>query len=339
MVAGVVAAPQIELLNEDLIRAHIHAIWLSNTVLPLSDSMTKLLDTSQLDLPLFETVREQLTLTPEQYAHCLATCERVLATDQTARWLQENPDWLVKTLQHAPVAFDQACDRWRELFVAADRQLTEARAIIDRSYQRKMDQKQVKEAERRQNEAYRQKSLLCNSGGSGQGDTDFYPYRYFASEGFLPGYNFPRLPVRSFLPSDHDRGEFLSRPRFLALREFGPDNVIYHEGNKYKITRTLLPAGSSQKRFFRAQLCKVCGHLHKDQTYHLCENCQTPLQTEHAETLIHLFEMSTVATQRVERITCEEEERRRQGFTVTTHYQFARDQSGLRRFEAEAAFL
>ena len=24
---------------------------------------------------------------------------------------------------------------------------------------------------------------------------DFYSYRYFASEGFLPGYNFPRLPL------------------------------------------------------------------------------------------------------------------------------------------------
>jgi hypothetical protein len=45
----------------------------------------------------------------------------------------------------------------------------------------------------------------------------------------------------------------------------------------------------------------------------------------------------TVATRRVERITCEEEERRRKGFAITTHYQFARDQAGLRRFEAEVS--
>jgi hypothetical protein len=28
-------------------------------------------------------------------------------------------------------------------------------------------------------------------------ESDFYPYRYLASEGFLPGYNFPALPVRA----------------------------------------------------------------------------------------------------------------------------------------------
>ena len=30
--------------------------------------------------------------------------------------------------------------------------------------------------------------------------SDFYSYRYFASEGFLPGYSFPRLPLSAFIP-------------------------------------------------------------------------------------------------------------------------------------------
>lgn len=30
------------------------------------------------------------------------------------------------------------------------------------------------------------------------GQTDFYSYCYFASEGFLPGYSFPRLPLAAF---------------------------------------------------------------------------------------------------------------------------------------------
>jgi hypothetical protein len=30
--------------------------------------------------------------------------------------------------------------------------------------------------------------------------SDFYPYRYFASEGFLPGYSFPRLPLAGVHP-------------------------------------------------------------------------------------------------------------------------------------------
>ena len=33
------------------------------------------------------------------------------------------------------------------------------------------------------------------------GATDFYSYRYLASEGFLPGYSFPRLPLAAYIPA------------------------------------------------------------------------------------------------------------------------------------------
>ena len=65
--------------------------------------------------------------------------------------------------------------------------------------------------------------------------SEFYPYRYLASEGFLPGYNFTRLPIRVFLPTGASSGEFVSRPRSIALREFGPLNAIYHNGRKYRV--------------------------------------------------------------------------------------------------------
>ena len=35
--------------------------------------------------------------------------------------------------------------------------------------------------------------------------SDFYSYRYFASEGFLPGYSFPRLPLSAFIPGRRGR--------------------------------------------------------------------------------------------------------------------------------------
>src|SRR5215212_11634153 len=41
------------------------------------------------------------------------------------------------------------------------------------------------------------------------------------TEGFLPGYNFPRLPLR-VLVSARDKAQAIDRPRFLGLSEFGP---------------------------------------------------------------------------------------------------------------------
>ena len=163
---------------------------------------------------------------------------------------------------------------------------------------------------------------------------DFYPYRYLASEGFLPGYNFPRLPVRAFLPVGGDESTFLARPRFLALTEFGPQNIIYHEGRKFRVTRTLLPTGDASKRLLRAKLCRACGYFHQGTDADVCEQCAARLDTAVADTQLSLFEMTTATTQRVERITCEEEERVREGFTLSTHYQFSRDQAGLRKVDA-----
>jgi Distinct helicase family with a unique C-terminal domain including a metal-binding cysteine cluster len=44
MVAGAVSTPRLDLANEDLIRAHVHAIWLSESGLDLKKSLRDLLD-------------------------------------------------------------------------------------------------------------------------------------------------------------------------------------------------------------------------------------------------------------------------------------------------------
>lgn len=72
---------------------------------------------------------------------------------------------------------------------------------------------------------------------------DFYPYRYLASEGFLPGYNFPALPVRAWVPRGQD-GDFIARPRFLAIREFAPHNFFYHEGGQWESVAFTAPPGA-----------------------------------------------------------------------------------------------
>jgi hypothetical protein len=298
-----------------------------------------LLDMSKRNAPLNDAITAQITLPEAMLAHCFAASLRIMqarAEDlRAARWFSE--DWLRQILTEAAERFGVAFGRWRELYAAANAQRDAADHTIRRSHQHILDRDEVEDAKRQRDEAERQIALLCNSTGKGQSDGNFYPYRYLASEGFLPGYNFPRLPVRAFLASNGTDGTFLARPRFLALTEFGPQNVIYHEGRKFRITRTQLPAGGAQQALWRAKVCNLCGYFHRDADADVCEQCGAQLEGGQARPLPFLFEMATALTRRVDRITCEEEERIREGFTISTHYQFSRDHVGVRRFDAAPA--
>ena len=72
------------------------------------------------------------------------------------------------------------------------------------------------EAERLRREAETQLKILVDEGAF---QSDFYSYRYFASEGFLPGYNSPRLPLPAYLPGRYRQkgiDDFVSRARERA---------------------------------------------------------------------------------------------------------------------------
>jgi hypothetical protein len=337
MVSGVVAPPRLDLGNEELARAHVHAIWLARTGLSLGRSVTETIDTAQPGCPLREQVAQAIELSEARLQACFEECRAVLAAGgedlQRAGWYSE--EWLRQALQDAARAFDVAFGRWREMYAAADRQLQAARTAIDRSHQTRVPRDEVAEAERREREARRQKDLLCNL--EGVGESDFYPYRYLASEGFLPGYNFPRLPIRAYVPTGMDEGEFVSRARFLALTEFGPRNIVYHEGSKYRVLRSQLPTGDATERFVRAKLCHACGAFHEGESaaVDVCEECGVRLDASNSDYSERFFEMADVVTRRTERITCDEEERLREGYRVTSHFRFAPAPGGARRVEAE----
>jgi hypothetical protein len=100
-----------------------------------------------------------------------------------------------------------------------------------------------------------------------------------------------------------------------------------------------LPAGSAEARLVTAKLCQVCGFFHegpKISAVDHCEHCGTRLDAANSLTTDRLFEMATVATQQIERITSEEEERTRQGYYITTHYRFDPERDGSRLVHALA---
>jgi len=164
---------------------------------------------------------------------------------------------------------------------------------------------------------------------------DFYSYRYFAAEGFLPGYNFPRLPLSAFVPARRrsrrqGRDEFISRPRFLAISEFGPGALVYHEGARYRVERVNLDFGSPdieathELPTVTMKRCTRCGFAHisgtSRNTFEVCDQCGNSLdESSEIQNLVHLQNVSLKLAQK---ITCDEEERRRFGYRILTSYRF-----------------
>jgi ATP-dependent helicase YprA (DUF1998 family)/very-short-patch-repair endonuclease len=322
MVSGAVAPPRLDLANEDLVRSHIDAIWLAETGVSLGTTLQDILNLEgdQPTLELLEGVQADIQSanarlrTRRRAVNLLAM---VGADLDLAGWYSDQ--WLDSALNSMAQRFDATCERWRGLYRSALKQAeTQGRIIRDAS-RSAADKRQ---AARLRSEAESQLKLLTETGNIAQ--SDFYSYRYFASEGFLPGYSFPRLPISAYIPGrrmrQHD--EFLSRPRFLAISEFGPRSIIYHEGSRYIINQAILPVSDDGPLTSAVKQCESCGYLHPiDESGgpDLCERCGMPL----AQSLQPLLRMQNVVAKRRDRINSDEEERFRLGYEIRSGVRFA----------------
>lgn len=337
MVHGVVRAPTLDLANRDLIESHLQAVWLASTQAPLDDSIAPMLDLDQSDKPLQPHLLEKLQ-SPDTQQQALDSADRVI--DQLKSELADSawftPDYVHQVIVQAPKTFSAALERWRVLYDATCQQMDMANRIV-KSHTASHIERQ--NAQRRYSDAAHQYDVLLKS-GNGQ-NNDFYTYRYLASQGFLPGYNFPRLPLMAWLPAHggqrangkDDEGNMVSRPRFLALSEFGPRSLIYHQGRMYRVVRAKLNvgnadhiSGNSQLATIAALVCGQCGYAHlgepggEQPLVNRCENCDA-LLTEH-DWVRELYRIETVETVITERISINDEERQRQGFELQTTYRF-----------------
>ncbi len=316
MIAGAVAPARLDLANRELVEAHLHSVWLAEVGLGLGVSVADLLDLDEPGLPLLPEPRAQIELSEARQREVAEAFRQVMSNLGDAGY---NAAWLAERVREAPRAFDAALGRWRELYRAAIEQRDAARRVIDKH---KIGKDDKATAEQREREAKRELDLLLN-----QGDTteaDFYPYRYLANEGFLPGYNFPRLPLRA-LVTVGERARALDRPRFLGLGEYGPHNVIYHEGRKHRVTSCVLPAGGFESRLSKARICLACGYIHPGDAafVDLCQHCATRLDADSSQFPQALFDQPSVRVSPQARISSDEEDRSREGYHITTHYRFA----------------
>lgn len=345
MVAGSVAPPRIDIRNRDLVRSHVHAIWMEVTKPDLGKTLTTVLDLSvtdgKLPLPVKEGLARELK-DPGHRAAALRKANELINSIRddlaTSAWFHDN--WTKEILDQIERAFDASCERWRSLYRAAVRQRELHHKIIGDPSRPETERHHSR---RLRAQAESQIRLLTEAEGVYEGD--FYSYRYFASEGFLPGYNFPRLPLSAYVPGRRQhRGqdEFVSRPRFLAISEFGPRALIYHEGARYRVHKVNLDFESDdieathELTTATMKRCVRCGYGHVEQVRNiadLCDRCGAALdERSRIESLVHLQNVSLKLAQR---ITCDEEERQRFGYKIVTSYRFPEIGGKLDRKDAE----
>ena len=328
MVKGVVRAPTLDLANRDLITSHLNAIWLASSEAALSANIAEVLDAASDDLPVRADLTEMLSK-PRVATTAAGSMKRVLAmisselTPERAPWAEDQALLAERTAKAAFEAFSISFNRWREQVSAAEMQKAQAEKILsDRSV---TDIRQRQDANQMRNQAEQQINLLLN--GRASASSDYYTYRYLATEGFLPGYNFPRLPLQAFVPASRDGSRsqvYLQRARFLGISEFGPRSIVYHEGRGYRVVRALLGAGArdpdgtiSTDAVF---VCPSCGAGYFGTAPERCVSCGSTLGD--ADIVRNVLRIESVATRAAERITANDEERQRQGFELQTTFEW-----------------
>ena len=319
MVAGIVQAPRIDLSNEELIRSHINATVLSFlNAEEFKPSLMELIDTSGHTYLLKKDIKAKYQdVIDSRYSEIRKLVLEVLSSInfKDIRWYNET--WLDQQIRTVPEKLESSLIRWRKMYLDALRQMNEAhetqmspivkdcelKKLAGLSYARAKDRKSLLE---NQSDKNRNSSL-----------SEFYTFRYLASEGFLPGYNFTRLPIRVFL-GGKDKNESISRPRFIGLKEFGPNNMIYHNGGKYKVNRITPNDVSLDLSEIKISKETNYAFLGKDEVKGKNQDPITGTSFTSSDFDLHtnLLELEEAQSENSERISCMEEIRTSEGYVM-----------------------
>ncbi|MBN2280819.1 MAG: DEAD/DEAH box helicase [Candidatus Marinimicrobia bacterium] len=330
MVAGVVVPPRIDLHNEELIRTHLNAFFLMKLGLSeLKNSVPEIVDIADYpDLTIKPGIMDYIKNQLAEYKNQWMTEFRGIIVEMEPELVETNwfgASWLEMEANKFLNRFDNAFDRWRILYRNAKNMAEKANIKIN-DPTIKYDSEDFREARRQRAIGEKQQSLLRNDSNREFGNnSEFYVFRYLASEGFLPGYNFTRLPVRVFVGNKHkDSGDYISRSRFIALREFGPQNVIYHDGNKYQINRMMLMEAEANTK--NIKISKETGYAFLDADADTANNDPITHSAFHGSDSVeirrNLLEISESEAKPQQRISCEEEERLSQGFDIDSYFNY-----------------
>ena len=335
MVSGEMKAPQLELKNEELLKTHLHSLMLSlQPIHELSEGIGALINQDDLEhaqsqLRLKDSVKARLVFsetTKQEIKRLFGQAmpkEVKISQDESVRsWLTQ--DWLDRMISEYSEEFDCALDRWRTLYRQAQKAIEETNDILQKQVYGEHSDERSKAWNKQRRATILRDMLRGSKTLLQQEENEFYPYRYLASEGFLPGYNFTKLPRRALLQykdKKMEKTEFISRPRSIALKEFGPQSIIYSNGKKFRVQRMMLN-GELQEHEFNVNT--DTGWISKDS-----ENADNatdpftgkPLKDGNIKSIDgHCIEAGDMIAVEQEKITCQEEERAHKRYKTDIYF-------------------
>lgn len=317
MVAGKVQVPNIELNNADMLRSHLNAMLIAKCHLNLSNNLSDLYEQDEvIRFSLKPDILEKLEINELTKNEITALFTKII-TDFIDDELNISQEWIIAAVDSFKEQFIQALSRWENIYKNTKEMISRYNKITQSGLYSSQSPK-WKEAMRNNYLAGNKLKVLRNEDRNNS-FSEFYPYRYLAAEGFLPSYNFTRLPLRTFISNGSD-GYYLSRPRTLALREFGPGNLIYNNGNKYKINK--LSMLDIEQKLMRVKVSTTSGYIFKDDAMNMnnCPITNNSLDSENIEIISNLIEAGETYAEVTTRISCEEETRTSQGYDIQCYF-------------------
>ena len=322
MVSGIVTAPSLDLTNEDMVRTHLHAYLFMQMELDFNGSISEMLDKTVPGLLVKAEYRNKIE-------EAITTYKSVWAADfysmlknsaHNSDKSAASEELIYTWITEFPESFDKAFNRWRKLYEAYSLQHVQANS-------RKEMEPNNEEARRESNRAQSLLQILdfSNKGGgkSGNRNSEFYLYRYLAAEGLLPCYNFTKLPVRAFMIKGNgtDKQDVISRPRLIALSEFGPQNIIYHNGGKYQAEGFVQIPGQEVNTIQLKTNSDTGYALLQDKNLTNDPITGQPFKLNEIEH--SLMELGDISARNRMRINCQEEERLREGYDMLNLFEFS----------------
>lgn len=328
IISGKISPPRFMLDNKSLLVSHIHSFVLENIEMKLESAIERIIDLESKNLSIYNDLNQdfknKIDNTKKEITESILTI--FSKENQSLSWLTK--DFVQNVIESFPSDLDKAFEYWRREYTNLQKDHQDLSA----------KQRTASVTTQDNNRMFAIGIKLQNMR---TGEKEYYTYRYLSNQGFLPNYGFPSSStILSFNDSDNE----IVRDKAIALSEFAPGNSVYYKGAVYVITYAR-PKTEKHKPIREPLLiCPKCSAAllgEKTVTSSACPICGSSLTGEHPNQNAMPFpDMFAVKRSR---ITCDEEERMRLGYRLSTHYQMGQNISrfnitGSNKLSVELAY-